>query len=393
MEQVVEKDKTSELAEQKLEQMTADEKAKEESKDASLDNSSTKKEKIEGSEDDGKAEETESEMREDIIILEIKDEELNEAELVRKNELIQEKEDAKTPEEKQKDWQDNVQKRIDELSGEVKAEKEGRKQDADYIKTLEKTISDLKGDLENSGSIESESVKNEKTDEGLYMKMVDEDENLPREKRREMSENELEEFLLENYTKANEWIVRRELRRDKIRTERKNSRQAAENINSKAKQFFAEYPGCNAGFAKQKELISQGKTEQEAIEIISADNKDFALMMELFKEDKKYSDPNTGPELMSVEMKKRKSGKESKETFTKEEVDQMKKEAIEAEQQRVASIDQGITSSVANTISDSTPEYKEGLRVFIAAGKRKGMAWTDKDYKEILKYGRDARRA
>ncbi len=306
---------------------------------------------------------------------------------------MQQQEDAKTPEQKLTEWQEKTNKRFDELSGELKAAKDGRTTDAETIKMLEDRIAQMKVALENSGSIKSDAVVDAETAKESYVRMVDEDKDLDRGERREMSKEELEEYLLEDYTEASEWLVQRGFRRKSEQDARVMEKKSAVDQSDSVKSFFTEFPECNQE-VRQTELIAEGKSVKEALDVIRAENKDFALMMDLMHEDPKYRDKVTGPGLLAAEMRERKSVKSTdKETYTKEEVEQMKKDAIDAEQKRIASIDQGLTdSSVTPTAGANTPEYKEGLRVFQMAGKRKGQTWTEQDYKEILLYGKTARK-
>ena len=398
MEDTIIKDRASEIAEEKLAEI-AKQKTSEESKGASEEKSSTETpstddDKTKGSEKEKKAEDSESELREDNVILEMADDELNEAEQAKKKELIQKQEDAKSPEDKLKEWQDKTQKRIDELMGALKAEQEGRRQDADTIKILENSIAGLTSELEDSGSLESEAVKDEKVLKDLYAKMVDEDKDLPRESRREMSEDELEEWMLEDMVKAQQWLVRREIRHDNDKAKRANSKKVTRDIDVKAKTFFADYPDCDKGFKEQKRLVDGGMSEALALEEVSKTNKDYALMMEIFKEDKKYSDPTNGPDLMAKEMKKRKAeSKDNKEVYTKEEVDQMLADAAKAEQDRIASIDTGIKNSgVDSEKLFDNPIVKQQWNAWVAASKRpaakaSGGDWSKDAFLKSLKRG------
>ena len=359
-----------------------------------------KKEKAVKEKEKTEAEEKLKNAKPDEDLLKAEDKDLNEEEIARKKVLVDKVEKSKSPEQKLKDWQDTTQKRIDELSGALKAEKEGRIKDADTIKILENNIADLKDDLTTSGSIESQSVKDGKADEESYAKMVEEDKSLPREERREMSDDELEEFMLEDNKAASVWIAERALRRrDEIDT-RKESRKSDANMTEQAKKFYAEYPGCETGFVKVTELIKSGKSEKEARESVSAENKDFSLMMEIFAEDKKYSNPENGPEIMFQEMQKRKAlkaePKPQKESYTKEEVDAMIEEKMQAEKDRQASIDHSLTNTVVpDKIVEGSPLYKAQWEVWLKASKRPGAKgeWSKKEFERVLQYGKDNRKA
>lgn len=391
-------DRVSELAKETLAKFAADEKSaaeqktKEESKGASSEKPSTETPKTEGTEE--KKDKESQEIKNDEELLKAEDKDLTEQEVVKKQELIKAQEAAKTPEQKLQEWQDKTQKRMDVLSGELKAEKEGRRQDAETIRILESNIAALKGDLEKSGSVPTESAKQKQTDAERYATMAEEDKALPKNERREMSKEDLEEFILEDMVGATEWISERDYRRRQEREVRKSSHTAATTIAEKSKKFFTEFPKCNQE-ARQKELEATGMTADKAIETVMAENPDFKLMMELLRDNPSFRDPNSGPELLAAEMKKRNSagttGKPNKDGYTQEELDQAKADAIKAEQERLSRIDTGLSNSTVNAPDvPGTPLYKEGLRLFIMAGKRKGQTWTEADYKDTLQHGKKA---
>ena len=303
-----------------------------------------------------------------------------------------EKEDTESQENTLKEWQEKTQKRIDDLISELKAEKSFRTKDAERIDMLREVISGLRNDLEMSGNIQSDNDKLEKSEEKLFIKIIEEDKDIPRERRREMSDTELEEFLLEDYAKASQWIIRRELRRDRDRADKKKNTQVADTIEKSAREFFTEYPECDKE-ARGKELMAQGKTEKEALDIIMNESPDFKLMMELIKENRAFADPNNpeAPKMLSAEMKKRKISQTKRvKEYTEDEIKRLQEEAVMKERERINSIDEGITSSSGTTQSSRAskdPVYKKGLELFIEGGRRKGKKWAEKDYQEILEYG------
>lgn len=372
-------DKVSELGEKKLAQLEADEQAAleqkqaDEAKGASAGKSSTEKIKTEGEAGD---KEEKIELKPDVVILDSDDKDLTEPEQLRKQELIKEADLAKTPEEKMKDWQDKTQERIDALIGETKAAKAEKEE-------LVAELARLKGELEKSGTLKSQAELEKLSDTERFAVMIDEDKELSRETRREMSEDELETFLLEDYAKAQEWLIDRKFRRINDTATKAKSGQAKDNINEGAEKFFTEFPACNQD-TRHRELVAEGKTDKEAIEILKGEVPDFKLFMDIMGTDQKYLDPVEGPKLLLAEMTNRKSGK----TYTAEEVETMKKDAIAKEQERIGSIDQGISNSAMNEPNNpGTPLYKQGLALFIKAGKRKGQVWTEKDYRDTLDYG------
>lgn len=385
-------DKVSELAKDRLASMQEAEKkseeTKEEPKDASSEKSSTEKEKTEGNKEESESKE-DNRTKNDIQILESDEKDLSEEEKIRKVDLVKAQEEAKTPEEKEKAWKEKTQKRIDELIGELKAEKAGRETDNSQIKALEEKIEALTGNLEKSGSIESEADRISKSEEEVYAKMIEEDSNLPRNKRREMSKEEYEEFLLEDYAGATSWDIRRQIRRDRDREAKEKANQDQSDRDKAAKAFFDEFPKCNTE-ARGNELMAQGKSMNEAMDIIMGENPDFKRMMDIIKTDPKYTkDPN----LLLAEM--RKSPEQKKSSFTQEELEKKIEDAVMKERNRINSVDVGITSSDSGFVppASNDPMYNQGLKLFIQAGKRKGKDWTEKDYKETLIYGETQRKA
>ena len=398
-------DRTSELAKEKLVELNkdeeaskakADKKAEEESKGASSGDSSPEKKETKGGKED-KAEDSDGTTKNDVQILESKDEDLTDDEKNRKQELIKAKEEARSPEDKLKEWQDNTQKRIDELNGDLKAEKEGRRKDAEVIEKLEQMIVVLKGDLEASGSIESEDDKITKSEEEVYAKMMEEDKKKPFEQRREMSKEDLEEFMLEDYVGAHEWMLKRDKRRESEREAKVKGKEAAKAINAEVQRFFTEFPGCNQE-NRWNELKASGMKDDAIDAKLREESEDYKLMMEIMQDDPKYRDPVKGPQLMADEIRKRKSesGKEKSKLFTEEEVKQREADAVKREQDRQKSIDLGLGSGGGGTgggFSSDDPLYRQKLELFIKAGKRKGQTWTEKDFKETLEYGKKQRAA
>jgi len=401
-------DRTSEIANEQMAKFEAEAKerdqgSKEESKGASSDKSSTEKNQTEGTKKEETNEgEAEGTSKNDEQILESNDGDLNEEELIRKGEIVKERDEARTPEQKLADFQENTQKRIDGVLGELKEAKSSRESDQATIKALEDKIANLTGELEESGSIESDVVKLKNTAEESYAKMVETDKDLPRNERREMSEDELEDYLLEDYSKANQWLVRRELRRDRDLQKQMNAKEsnekASESIAKSAEALFTKYPKCDQE-ARGEELMKEGKSEKEAIEIVMKESPDFKLMMDILKEDKKYSDPKDpkAPLLLMEEMEKRIGG--TSKTYTEDEVKTMKEEAIEAERKRIESIDTGAggnnlpAQSFETSLED--PLVQAQWKEWQKASKRPGARgdWSQKEFLKTLKYGETQRKA
>lgn len=357
----------------KAEEEAAAKKVKEETKGASTEESATGKEKTEG------------EQTDDELVAAAEDS-LTEEQKVKKAEIIEKREKAKTPEQKLADWQEKTQKRIDELSGQLKAEKASRKADLDKITQLEEVIAGLEGKLEDSGAIETELEKISKDQEAHWAKLIEKDKDLPREKRREMSKDDIEEFLLEDNVAAHEWMVRRELRRQREIDSKLKGREVVGDIKKHEATFFEKFPGCNME-ERGAELESEGKSQQEIIEILCKESPDFKLMIDVVKANPKLNDTSS-PSGLEALMKAMEAKRTKPKTYTEEQLQAAAKEAAKKEQDRLKSLDVGPTNTIKTPVDRTTTEYKTGLKLYIEAGKRAGHDWTEKDYLAILAHGK-----
>jgi len=74
----------------------------------------------------------------------------------------------------------------------------------------------------------------------------------------------------------------------------------------------------------------------------------------------------------------------------------MVKDAIKAEQDRIASIDSALTNSaVVEKVTEGSPLYKAQWAEWLKASKRPGAKgdWSKKEFEKVLQYGKDNRRA
>lgn len=332
-----------------------------------------------------------------------------------------------------------TQKRIDEITKEVYEERNKREQDFKLISVLETEIKQLRGQLEKGGVIETDSVRARKEVEGQWDKYVQEDADKPWAERREMTKEELEDFFVEDNVAAQEWLVERRFRRqqeldasiEKVKQEKEKAEEKPKEpegdfnkqLTESRQKLLDKYPDLNIGdrrlelakeimepedFAKVNTSDASLTREQlaEKYEIvrkygeqidgtIRKENKTFDEMMKIIESDPdKYTKSATSPELVMEEMEKRLSSDEDeKETYTKEDLEKARKEAAEAEQERIRSIDNGNPPSgpkgskktVKNSFSES-PNYQKGLDEFLKAGQKRGKKWTEQDYIEILEY-------
>lgn len=329
-------------------------------------------------------------------LLEAKDEDLSAEQKAKKKELLALKETEREAAKEAK-----LQKRFDELTGEIKALKAEKNQDKEQISKLENELQQLKSNVERNPEKNRQEV--ERLESERLKKYLAEDEKLPREKRREMSDEDLEAWLVEDIVGAQRWLARQELRRERERAddvERLNKGASDEDARTKAEKVIkrqaessarvlAKHPELDVK-KKVAELKAQGKTDAEIKKIIWDENPKVRISVEIAKEDPdKYMLAENGPELLAAEMERRlaagKPGKPAAGAETEEEREaRIAEEAAEAERQRQADIDAGLSSTrgaVRNSEQEKDPFRKKQFDVFAATWKRHHPNATDAEIK------------
>ncbi len=330
-----------------------------------------KKESKDKKEADSKSalEKAEDQAKKDEKILDTPEDELDEVGKARKAEIlasIKEKEDNKSPEDKEKgklekekkENQTKLDKRFGDLTGQLKDLKRDKSADKEKIAILEKELADVKDKLNPEKINEAK-----KAEEARISKYLEEDKDKPREQKREMSKEDLEEWLLDDIVEANEWMVERSARRSAERnslanqeTQKKNVAAFVALVSESSDKVEKKHPELNTK-ARIEELKKDKPdiTDGELHEVLCKENEKYRTMSEIMKADpSKYWGKNA-PELMMVEMEKRlglkdkEPGKEDNKdkTYTAAEIEDIKKEAIEAEEERKNNIDEGIESTKA----------------------------------------------
>jgi len=359
-EEITEKAKAD--LEQKKQQEAKDREAVEgESKGAPADTPSAE-EKTKGSEEQIKeaGDKAVAQAKADKAIMEKEEEELNEQEKARKAEIAAEQERKAAEEEdaKKKDRAERTEKRITELVSDIKRlDAEGKQKDENY-KKLQAELEQLKKGEQTPVEGTLEEVI-EKAEEERIAQYLEEDKDKPREQRREMSKDELEAWLMEDAVEAHRWIAKNEGRRarDRVRDAEGHTQKAAAEEFIKAQneslaRALEKHPDLDMS-KRGRELTAQGKTEKEVEEILCQENPRWAMLSQIHKEDGKYLNMKDGPERAVEEMERRmkekgESPEEKKKREDAEEEERLNKireEAAEAERQRLARIDEGVTST------------------------------------------------
>lgn len=333
-----------------------------------------------------KSDDAEKQAQKDTELLDKKDEELSDEEKERKAEILKGKEPKKeeSAEEKLKKWQENTQKRIDMLMSELKAERARGKQDAEKIAALEGQLTEQRTELDKTQGKSPEDLAKKNIEE-QNAKYLEEDKDKPREERREIDKEELDEWFMEDPAAATEWIQERTLRRHKDKeaeieklTKKEGPKKPADDVQKQQKESFnklvGKFPEIGEMVKKGQSLLQEGKSRQEVDQILSKESEQYSLFSEVLGSDEKFLKAPNGPELVMQEMTKRLSDKNEKETYSAEEVEKMKQDAIEAERQRLEQVDTGAGTSTAGAGSKGSskmskdPMYQEGLKHAVKAG-------------------------
>lgn len=329
--------------------------------------SEEEKKKTEGN--NSTAEQVEAQAKEDERILSAEESELSDDDKKRKvvlDEIKKKKEES--PDEKIKRVQEQTQKRIDEIKSELL---ESKSKDAERIKRLEDELAELKRPKQQE---DAKSQQKRLLDEKLA-KYIDEDKSKPREERREMSKDELDEWFLEDPVEATAWINERTLRRAEERREiQKNleskpteeSKRLADDFIAKQNESLAKlgakYPSVVKLGVNIETVI--GKSDVEVDRIMASESAEARMAIKLVNSDpKKYLEQVNGPELVMAELDKHFQKKSDKKiiTMTEEEFQAKLDAAKSAEAERLANIDEGLTSTKGKVMEKE--EKKSDLRI------------------------------
>lgn len=316
----------------------------------------------------------EAQSKKDEEILSKKDEELDENQKTRKAELVKIKKDVE-----EKDKKNNVQKRFDELTAKIKtleesnattkAEKEAEAREKEALRS---ELDDIKKQISMTPQ-DKEKEDVEKSVIDLRKKFLDEDKSKPREQRREMTREELDEWALEDYEAVQEWITKRTLRRENDRQGVYQTKQAEKILSSQnesAKKVYIKYPELDIS-KRLNELKSQGKGEDEARDIVCKENPRFKVCYDEFKRDiNKYLTSPNAPELLMQHMEKNYKPESEKPKADNTELESLKKEleSLKAENSKLKGLDVGVNSTRQNDSQDE-PEDDISKKQAILAKK------------------------
>lgn len=292
------------------------------------------------------------ESDEEARILKAKDEDLSDEDRDRKPELIKKAHEAREAEREA-----NVQKRIDEVIAELKVEKAERSKDKGRIAELDAELKKLKG-VSDKPAVESEV---EKLEAVRIEKYIEEDRSLPKEKRREMDDDELTEWLVEDMVAAQRWLARQENRRERERNADADRLTKKEIVNPEADAVVKSQSESKVRAAKKypdlakqldikdrlAELKEEGKTREEAAAILNKERPATKIVAQILREDSdKYLLAENGPEMLIEEVNRRMAKGSKDKGETQEERDtRIAEEAAEAERVRQANLPESLRSN------------------------------------------------
>ena len=371
-------------------------KATVEEKDATAAKEAEAKAAAEGSPSEKKEEETPSEKTDEQLIdeagekaveqakvdaelAEKKDDDLSDEDKARKADL-----DAEKQIERKKKNDAKIEKRMTDLNVTIKRLDLEGKQHSEENKKLKAELDALKsGKPDAKSDVKS---KLDKAENDRIKQYLDEDNSKPLAERREMTDEELSDWLLEDQLAAHRWMIKQDKRRDADRDA---------DLSLEAKKFVASdlqvkqdesikrviqaHPELNVQ-ARFAELKAQGKTDAEIQTVINTENPLLRVLFEIAEEDKnvgKYLKAETGPEQSLAEAKRRlkaeKDNESAEDKKKREEADaakdkeqaakdeeariaQIREDAMEEERQRIDSIDEGLSSTRGSDKKKKTEE-------------------------------------
>ena len=292
-----------------------------------------------------KAKEVLAKDKEDEVILSKKEEDLDEAQKKRKSELVD------------KEKKSNVQKRMDELSGQIKSLENDRNSTKAERDSLKAELDGIKKQLHQTPEDKTkEKVKKELS--SRVAKYLEEDKELPREDKREMTEEELEEWLMEKPAEAQDWIAGRRIRRyreeETLKRDEFLNTKASEVMGRFTKKYEAQiskHPELDIS-KRKAELEKEGKSKPEIRKILGEENPKWESFMKIFESDMtKYIEDEDGPARI-VEQMEKKSKPEEKNT----KIEELEKQIadLKADNDRLSGLDTEVSST--RHVEPKTPE-------------------------------------
>jgi len=251
------------------------------------------------------------------------------------------------------------QKRIDELVRQREEEKEKRE-------ALEARLKELESKFESSAAPNPEILLKTAEQERIRKYLI-EDAEKSREERREMSKEELNEWMLEDSLAATEWITQQAVRR--VQEKESDKRQYEIKVNTekllREQQPYIdltvkEHPELDTT-KRENELRAAGKNNKEIFDTLCKENPKYNVVQQILKENPQYFSLINGPVLAVREMERRLGSSKKSGESEEEKEGRIRGEAAEAERQRQAAI--SAASGDGSSFSKKEEEQKTELDV------------------------------
>jgi len=362
---------TAEKAKEELQDMVTKEKAsKQQEQEKSLDDNQRKAlEDSKRKEQEDKASK-EEQLKKNAELLEKKPDDLSEDEKKQREVLEAEKlkseeankkkeEDSLSVDDKIKRVKEESQKRIDEITNKLKQiEDSNSKEASDLRKELElqKQENKLLNDKLSNPDDKEDAMSNlKKLEKDRLDKYLEDDASKPKEERREITRDELREWLQDEPLEAQEWISERALRRARERstdidkfTKETRTKEFIRKQNESHARTLIRHPELNIA-KRQEELKKEGKPGTEIHKILCEENEKYRICDEIVKSNpQKYIGNEEGPELVIKELDKRLANKDEKTTSESDKrIETLEKQIEELQaEKRNNDKDEGINSTV-----------------------------------------------
>ncbi len=274
-----------------------------------------------------KAEEEKLKSDYDEKILKADEAKLNDAEKKRKAELS----------EKHKG---DVQRRIDELVSEIKSLKDSTAKEREENELFKKELAEIRIQQNKAPVDQVQSIIQEK-ETNRIREYLEKDKSLPREQRREMSKEELSDWLLEDLDAATDWKAERMYRRNKER-EKDLSSIHTEKQNQEIKKMQQE--SFKRVFKDNQNIFTEGTDENK-------------ILVEIASKHPEWNTDPDAPEKAVAEVNKVLNSNRVKTEDS--EIETLRNKVAELE--RRAAVDTGLSSSRNNPLMVKTgkPEFSE----------------------------------
>lgn len=327
---------------------------------------------------------------EDRKLVDTEDDDLDDEGKVKKKELI---------DKKNKKRDTGAEKRINELISKVKGlEEKAKERDLEYEAGLAemKEESKLLRDKVTPSEDDIDSMLAKKNTDRME-KYLAEDAGKAREQKREMEKEELDDWLVEDFSGANAWMIERHARRqaetEKDRSGVKYDDQAKvilKDQNISRIRVEARHPELKSAKIKERraELVKEGLTPEEAQKTILKENDKYRIMYELMQ-DKKLAEKvfvsSKGPELLEKEMLKQLENKpegDSEKAELETRIAELE-DILKAEKLRGDPVGAGVGSrSTGGGKVKNEKRHNPELAHVLGLMKKKGLKMTEKEFED-----------